>query len=306
MGKNSKSDMYKRRRVLDCPQHGRIEGFVGEYSSPLFEKMDEHKTKVILCCSRCFKETLNKELKESHPQENKRSFTEKKKYPILENLFEVLGFILLFGGFIGCLFLFDNYILLFSWIVFIAILFGALYFLQSMIDEEVPKSDSIEKVDQVNPYSLISKYEAEVMKWRIEQKNKRQQEISYSLSDIDKMSGIEFESYIRKLLIKCGYEDVELTSASGDEGVDIIAKFKGDKIALQCKRYTGKISNSAVQQVFSGMHFYGCDKAVVITNSHFTENAKVLAKKLNVHLIDRIKLFELIQKAKEKDKLQVT
>lgn len=41
---------------------------------------------------------------------------------------------------------------------------------------------------------------------------------------IDQLTGFEFELLIKKLLIKSGYHHVEMTSNSGDYGIDIIAK----------------------------------------------------------------------------------
>lgn len=41
---------------------------------------------------------------------------------------------------------------------------------------------------------------------------------------IDQLSGFEFELLVQKLLIKSGYHDVKITQASGDYGIDILAK----------------------------------------------------------------------------------
>lgn len=43
---------------------------------------------------------------------------------------------------------------------------------------------------------------------------------------IDQLSGFEFELLVQKLLIKSGYHDVKITQASGDYGIDILAKKK--------------------------------------------------------------------------------
>ena len=41
---------------------------------------------------------------------------------------------------------------------------------------------------------------------------------------IDQLSGFEFELLIQKLLIKSGYHSVKITQASGDYGIDLLAK----------------------------------------------------------------------------------
>lgn len=110
---------------------------------------------------------------------------------------------------------------------------------------------------------------------------------------IDYMSGIEFEYFIAELLKQRGFYNVRVTEASGDYGVDIVAMKEGHIWAIQCKKYSGSVGVSAVQEVFSGKQFYNCDKAVVITNSTFTQSARNLALKTNVELWDK-NILELL------------
>ncbi len=77
---------------------------------------------------------------------------------------------------------------------------------------------------------------------------KIQQETKYSINDIDLMSGREFEEFIGTLFSNMGYT-VEVTKASGDQGIDIIAIRDGIKIGIQTKCYGGVVSNKAVQEV---------------------------------------------------------
>ena len=82
-----------------------------------------------------------------------------------------------------------------------------------------------------------------------------------------------------------GYH-IKTTATKGDQGVDLIMTKGDEKIAVQCKRYRNNVNNKAVQEVFAGMHYYGCNKAMVITTSTFTYGARKLAKALSVELID--------------------
>ena len=70
--------------------------------------------------------------------------------------------------------------------------------------------------------------------------------------DIDIMSGEEFESFCAKVLQDNGFENVNMTKASGDQGVDIIAFKDGVRYAIQCKRYSNSVGNKAVQEVIAG------------------------------------------------------
>lgn len=100
------------------------------------------------------------------------------------------------------------------------------------------------------------------------------------------MTGVDFERYVADKLRARGYHDVRFTPATGDYGVDILATKRGKVYAFQCKCYTGSVGVSAVQEVFSGSRKYQADKAVVITNSRYTPNARTLAGDLGVSLWD--------------------
>lgn len=107
------------------------------------------------------------------------------------------------------------------------------------------------------------------------------------LSFIDEMDGHDFELFCAELLERSGYQQVHVTRESGDQGVDIIAVKHGLRYAFQCKRYSSKIGNSAVQQVNTGRMLYSCSIGVVITNCYFTAGAKQAARAVGVELWDR-------------------
>ena len=101
------------------------------------------------------------------------------------------------------------------------------------------------------------------------------------------MEGHEFERFCADILRRNGYQRVEVTRGSGDQGVDIIAVKDGKKYAIQCKRYNQKLGNKPVQEVHAGKTIYGCNVAVVMTNNYFTEGGKEAARALGVELWDR-------------------
>lgn len=107
------------------------------------------------------------------------------------------------------------------------------------------------------------------------------------MSLIDEMEGHEFERFCAELLDDFGYQQIHVTKSSGDQGVDITAVKGGLRYAFQCKRYSSKIGNAAIQQVNTGKMLYSCQKAVVITNNYFTSGAKQAARAVGVELWDR-------------------
>jgi len=103
---------------------------------------------------------------------------------------------------------------------------------------------------------------------------------------IDKMTGLEFEICVSKLLRAQGYKNVRLTEKY-DYGVDIIAEKDGIKWGIQIKRYSDLVKADAVRQVVTALKIYNCDRSMVITNSVFSQTAKELARINDCVLIDR-------------------
>lgn len=115
------------------------------------------------------------------------------------------------------------------------------------------------------------------------------------LRDVDTMDGLDFEAYIAQLLIDQGYSNVSLTEQY-DYGVDIVAEKDGIRWGVQTKRYSGLVKAEAVRQVVTGLRLYGCDRAMVVTNSTFSNVAKRLAEGNDCVLIDRTGLSSLERK----------
>lgn len=101
--------------------------------------------------------------------------------------------------------------------------------------------------------------------------------------------GTQYEEHVAQKMRWHGYRFVRRTGKAGDNGCDIIARtgLIGRKVVVQCKCYTGKVGNSAVQEIFAAKQYYGASIAIVATNSTFTASAKKLAKACNVCLWER-------------------
>lgn len=97
------------------------------------------------------------------------------------------------------------------------------------------------------------------------------------------MTGIEFENFLEKIFRNMGYL-VKLTPKINDQGADLILTRNGISTAVQAKRYSKPVGNKAVQEVISAREYYGCDKALVVTNNKFTKSAEELARRTNVQL----------------------
>ncbi len=111
--------------------------------------------------------------------------------------------------------------------------------------------------------------------------------------DVDKLSGVDFEKYVGKILESQGY-GVEFTKSSGDLGVDIIATRNGERTGIQAKRYIGTVSRKAISDVVGAKNHYGYTKCMVVTTNFFTRDAKTLADSENCRLVDRTELEKWI------------
>lgn len=98
--------------------------------------------------------------------------------------------------------------------------------------------------------------------------------------------GQQYEHDILTRLLMQGYS-AKITNNTGDYGVDIIATDKdGSMMAIQCKYHKGIVGVEAVQEVYAGGRFYDCTKFAVVSNSGFSNNAILMARKLGVYLSD--------------------
>ena len=126
------------------------------------------------------------------------------------------------------------------------------------------------------PTILIVKHNKEVEKYYE----------SIQIANIDTMTGVEFERYLKEVLTNRGYS-VSMTDVSGDLGVDLVASRGDERIAIQVKRHNTKISRRAVSDAVAGMHHYNCNKAMVVTNNYFSPGAVALAESTDCTLVDR-------------------
>lgn len=123
-----------------------------------------------------------------------------------------------------------------------------------------------------------------------------------NIYSVDKMTGCQFEKYLVKLFTNLGYQvdnvGTDWYDHRGDFGADLITQKDGIKTAIQAKCYNNLAGIDSVRQVIGARDYYKCQKAAVVTNNYFTNDAQIQAKESGVILIDRDKLMEFINKSK--------
>jgi restriction system protein len=123
---------------------------------------------------------------------------------------------------------------------------------------------------------------------------------AFTVSDVDHMSGVNFERYIGEILKSQGYH-ISYTPITGDYGTDIVAQKGNKRISVQLKRYGKPVGPSAIQQAVASMVVYGCNETMVVTNNTYTKEAKKLAEYNNCVLINRNQLGAWIIAFQEKE-----
>jgi restriction system protein len=138
------------------------------------------------------------------------------------------------------------------------------------------------------PVFLIM-FVAAIMKIVMEYLEKRRL-TKLGITDIDELDGKTFEKYLEAFYERAGY-NVERTKYIGDYGADLVLERSGIRKVIQAKRWKGKVGVKAIQEVAAAKGYYGCQEAMVVTNSYYTEQAKQLARSNNIELWDRKKLI---------------
>ena len=117
--------------------------------------------------------------------------------------------------------------------------------------------------------------------------------------DLLKLSPVDIESLIFGLLTAMGYSpagDEEKTADGGSRfslmQTDI--SIGTINIYVEIKRYRAPVAGSVVREVLGAMQILHANKAVIITTSSFTAEARRLAENAAIELIDGLELLELL------------
>ena len=123
------------------------------------------------------------------------------------------------------------------------------------------------------------------------------------LNSIARMSPKKFEAFSRSLLTKMGVEftnkGVQISNDGGIDGYGYhrdLDDFRTTRVVIQCKRYnTGPVTEPDINQFLGAMNKFQADYGVFITNSRFTNSARVASRAGSpITLIDGNDLVDLV------------
>jgi restriction system protein len=118
--------------------------------------------------------------------------------------------------------------------------------------------------------------------------------------DIDRMDGTTFEHRLKALFLSLGYRAEVVGSARGDYGGDLVIAKDGQRSVVQAKCWKKNVGVKAVQEVVAARGYYKVDSAFVVTNRHFTQQARELAKRNDVKLWGRTELTDALLRAQRR------
>lgn len=121
-----------------------------------------------------------------------------------------------------------------------------------------------------------------------------------SLEKIDKMTEQEFIAYAIQFYKMAGY-GIELIDRMTILKDAFIIKQGRLRTFVQCKCSEEDIKIEAMEGLYKGMKTCHCERAIMITNTHYTEEAKVIGQKNLSLLIDREGLEGQLRALRAKD-----
>jgi restriction system protein len=144
----------------------------------------------------------------------------------------------------------------------------------------------------------LRKWMGEGLAYQIEQQNREVRK--KLLTHVQSQNPVEFERLLGRLLGEMGFEDVEVTSYSGDSGIDIrgilvVSDVIRTKMAIQAKKWKNNVSSPTVREVRGSLGAH--EQGMIITTSDFSKGAKEEAERSDavpVALVDGKQLVDLL------------
>jgi restriction system protein len=139
-----------------------------------------------------------------------------------------------------------------------------------------------------NPVFVISVFAGlAVYWWQAIRKFKAIRQSFETRAQLAALTPTEFEQWCAHRLRELGYT-VRHVGGQGDHGVDLFAEKAGERVVVQCKRFTGRrtVGEPQLRDLYGAMHSEGAVRAIVITAGYFTDEAQAWARGKPIELWD--------------------
>jgi restriction system protein len=118
---------------------------------------------------------------------------------------------------------------------------------------------------------------------------RRRRRMLRGIAGTDRMTGAQFEHYVADLMRRSGFRAVRVTGRAADLGADIVATAAdGRRVVVQCKRFAGSVGSPHVQRLNgTAWTIHGAEVTMLVTTGRLTANARELAGRCGIMLVDR-------------------
>jgi len=132
---------------------------------------------------------------------------------------------------------------------------------------------------------------------------RRKKYTASTLEELRSLSPADFEEMVADTYRAQGH-DVEVVGGSGDHGIDLIVRSQRGEIWLvQCKRYSGKVGEPVVRDLYGALRASDANGAALITTGYITEAARLWAEGKPLHLFDGNQFLKIVLATRARNKL---
>ena len=116
------------------------------------------------------------------------------------------------------------------------------------------------------------------------------------VSQLRSIDWFQFEQLVSLLYRKLGYTVTRRGGANPDGGIDLIIEKNGHREAIQCKHWkTWKLGVKAVREFLGALTDTGISRGIFITLGGYTADAKQLADKHGIIIVNETELAKLLE-----------
>jgi HJR/Mrr/RecB family endonuclease len=106
----------------------------------------------------------------------------------------------------------------------------------------------------------------------------------------------QFEKIVALAYEKQGYSVARRGGANPDGGIDLVIEMNGQQTAVQCKQWkTWNVGVKAMREFLGALTDAGFQKGIFITIRGYTSDAKELAEKHGIEILNEIGLAQLLE-----------
>ena len=121
--------------------------------------------------------------------------------------------------------------------------------------------------------------------------------ISELIEGLRSIDWFQFEKIVALAYRKRGFSVARRGGANPDGGIDLVLSKDGERFAVQCKHWkTRDVGVKALREFLGGLTDAGIERGIFITLSGYTDDARSLAAKHRIEIVNEIGLAAMIER----------